>query len=483
MANENSRLDDVQPSVQLDLHRHVGSPGWFARTATLVMLVGATVGIGVHANFSVYNSYNAASAGSVPSPFSMIASMGPSARSGQPGLSLTGPMSDGSPIARVLLQEVDTSPVKQARIMRGDTLTGVLVKAGVELADAHSAITALSEHLNVRRLKEGQEIELTFGHDDPTRDEQTLQAIRLQSEVESAVRVARQNDGSFASAVEAIKLDTHATRAGGEIDGSLYAAMNKAGVPHNVISEFIRIYSWDVDFQREVQPGDSFEIYFDRFEDKGQMVKAGPMLYAGLTLSGKPHHLYLYTASDDGNADYYDEKGQSVRKALLKTPIDGARLTSGFGSRKHPILGYTKMHKGLDFGAARGTPIHAAGDGTVEEAGPKGAYGNYVRIRHNKTYATAYAHMNGFGKGMKKGARVRQGDVIGYVGTTGRSTGPHLHYEVLKEAKQVDPRGIKMPTGRALEGKELASFKTAVDGMKNHMAALPVTKQLVASAE
>ncbi len=483
MPNENSRLDDIQPSVQLDLHRHVGSPAWFARTAALVMLVGATVGIGVHANFSVYNSYNAATAGSVPSPFSMIASMGPSARSGQPGLSLTGPMSDGSPIARVLLEEVDSSPVKQARIMRGDTLAGVLVKAGVELADAHSAITALSEHLNVRRLREGQEIELTFGNDDPTRDEQTLQAIRLQSEVESAVRVARQNDGSFASAVEAIKLDTHATRAGGEIKESLFTAMRKAGVPHNVISEFIRIYSWDVDFQREIQPGDSFEIFFDRYEDKGQMVKAGPLLYAGLTLSGKPHHLYLYTAGDDGNADYYDEKGQSVRKALLKTPIDGARLTSGFGNRKHPILGYTKMHKGLDFGAAKGTPIHAAGDGTIEEAGMKGAYGNYVRIRHTGSFATAYAHMNGFGKGIKKGTRVRQGEVIGYVGTTGRSTGPHLHYEVLKDAKQVDPRGIKMPTGRTLAGKELDSFKTAMDSVKTNMAALPVTRQLVASAE
>jgi murein DD-endopeptidase MepM/ murein hydrolase activator NlpD len=483
MANENSRLDTIKPSEQLDLHRHVGSPGWFANAAALVMLVGATVGFGVHANFSVYDSYNAAIAGSVPSPFSMIASMGPSARSGQPGLALTGPMSDGSPIARVLLEEVDSSPVKQAKIMRGDTLAGVLVKAGVELADAQDVISALSEHLNVRRLREGQEIELTFGSDDPTKDEQTLQAIRLQSEVESAVRVARQNDGSFASAIEAIKLDTHATRAGGTIDGNLYSAMMKAGVPHNVISEFIRIYSWDVDFQREIQPGDSFEIYFDRYEDKGQMVKTGPLLYAGLTLSGKQHHLFLYTAKDDGNADYYDETGQSVRKALLKTPIDGAKLTSGFGSRRHPILGYTKMHKGLDFGAARGTPIHAAGDGTVEEAGAKGAYGNYVRIKHNNTFSTAYAHMNGFGKGIRKGVHVRQGDVIGYVGTTGRSTGPHLHYEVLKEAKQVDPHGIKMPTGRQLAGKELASFKAAMADVKSHMAALPVTTQLMAAAE
>jgi murein DD-endopeptidase MepM/ murein hydrolase activator NlpD len=237
-----------------------------------------------------------------------------------------------------------------------------------------------------------------------------------------------------------------------------------------------------VDFQREIQPGDSFEIYFDRYEDgKGQTVKAGPLLYAGLTLSGQPHHLYLYTAKDDGSADYYDEKGQSVRKALLKTPIDGAKITSGFGNRMHPILGYTKMHKGLDFGAAKGTPIHAAGDGTIEMAGPNSSYGNYVRIRHTGSYSTAYAHMSGFGSGIRVGARVRQGDVIGYVGTTGRSTGPHLHYEVLKDAKQVDPRGIKMPTGRQLAGKELDSFKTAMSDMKSHMAALPVTHQLVAS--
>jgi murein DD-endopeptidase MepM/ murein hydrolase activator NlpD len=484
MNNKNNRLDNTDNSAPMDLRQHVASPGWFIHAAALVLLVGTTVGIGVHSNFSVYKSYNAAISDSVPSPFSMIASFGPSARSGEPGLSLTGPMNDGSPIARVLLEEADSSPVKQARIMRGDTLTSVLVKAGVELADAHNAITALSEHLNVRRLREGQEIELTFGQDNTPASEPTLQAIRLQSEVEHAVTVARRDDGSFSSAIEAIKLDTHATRAGGEISDSLYSAMQKAGVPHGVISEFIRIYSWDVDFQREIQPGDSFEVFFDRFEDEGgEMVKTGPLLYAGLTLSGKPHALYLYTASDDGNADYYDELGHSARKALLKTPIDGARLTSGFGARTHPILGYTKMHKGLDFGAAKGTPIHAAGDGTVEEAGPKGAYGNYVRIRHTGTFATAYAHMNGFGKGIKKGTRVRQGDVIGYVGTTGRSTGPHLHYEVLKEAKQVDPRGLKMPTGRQLAGKEMNSFKTALNGIKTQMAALPVTKQLVASSQ
>lgn len=486
MTNKDNRLDNTDTSARFDLRRHVGSPGWVGHAAALVVLVGATVGLGVHSNYSVYNSYNAAIGGSVPSPFSLIASMGPTARSGQPGLSLTAPMADGSPVARVLLEEVDSSPVKQARIMRGDTLAGVLVKAGVELADAQSAIAALSEHLNLRRLKEGQEIELTFD-DTGASSEPTLASMRLQSEVESAVTVARQDDGSFVSAIEAIKLDDHATRATGTIHESLYAAMLKAGIPNNLINEFIRVYSWDVDFQREIQPGDKFEIFFDRYEDKsGQTVKTGPLLYSNLILSGKDHKLYSYTASDDGGLDYYDEQGHSARKALLKTPIDGARLTSGFGARMHPILGYTKMHKGLDFGAARGTPIHAAGDGVVEMAGPFSSYGNYVRIRHNRTYSTAYAHMNGFGKGIKVGVHVRQGDVIGYVGTTGRSTGPHLHYEVLKEAKQVDPRGLKMPTGRQLEGRELASFKGNMATVKAQVAALPANNMpasQMASAE
>jgi murein DD-endopeptidase MepM/ murein hydrolase activator NlpD len=478
MTNENNPVDNMKLRRRMSLGQRTGSPGWLFKTTAIVTLLGSALGLAAYINSTASDSYNAAMGEKVPSPYSLVASLGPDSSSGQPGLSLTAPIFDhGSPQAAAA-EEEETSPVKQAKVMRGDTLAGVLVKAGVELADAHSAITALSEHFNMRRLREGQEIELTFSPE----SEPTLQTIRLQPDVERAVTVERQDDGSFASTVQAIELAPHSTRAGGRISDSLYMAMQKAGVPHNVISEFIRVYSWDVDFQREIQPGDTFEIFFERFEDDaGQMVKTGPLLYAGLTLSGKPHSLYLYTPSDDKNPDYFDAQGHSVRKALLKTPIDGARLTSGFGKRRHPILGYTKMHKGLDFGASKGTPIHAAGDGVIEKAGMNGAYGNYVRVKHNGQFATAYAHMSGYGKGIKAGARVRQGDIIGYVGSTGRSTGPHLHYEVLNKGKQVDPRDLKMPTGRQLDGPQLMAFKKSVQDLNVQIAAIPMATTLASN--
>ena len=184
----------------------------------------------------------------------------------------------------------------------------------------------------------------------------------------------------------------------------------------------IQIFSFDVDFQRDIRRGDTFGLLFDEYsDDSGRVVKSGDILLAEMVLSGKPMRLYRYK-THDGRVDYYDAKGKSVRKALLRTPIDGARISSGFGKRRHPILGYTRMHKGLDFAARRGTPIYAAGDGVIEYAGRNGGYGKYVRIRHNGTYKTAYAHMHRYGRGIRKGHRVRQGQVIGYVGSTGRST-------------------------------------------------------------
>jgi murein DD-endopeptidase MepM/ murein hydrolase activator NlpD len=226
-----------------------------------------------------------------------------------------------------------------------------------------------------------------------------------------------------------------------------------------VLSDLIRIFSFDVDFQRDIQPGDGFEVLYDaKLEADGSLAKAGDVRFAAMTLSGKRFELYAFTPKS-GISDFFDTKGQSVRKTLMRTPIDGARLSSRFGMRKHPILGYTRMHRGTDFAAPTGTPIYAAGDGTVTVAGRKGAYGNYVRIRHNSTYDTAYAHMKGFAKGIRSGTRVRQGQIIGYVGTTGRSTGPHLHYEVLVNGKQINPSKIKLASGEQLKGDDLANFQ------------------------
>ncbi len=223
--------------------------------------------------------------------------------------------------------------------------------------------------------------------------------------------------------------------------------------------ELMRAFSYDVDFQREIQPGDKFDLVYEAFYDnEGRMAKTGNILVASLSLSGTPLSLYSFTPSS-GFTDFFDEKGQAVRKALLRTPVDGARLSSGFGVRKHPILGYNKMHKGLDFAAPSGTPIYAAGDGVIERIGRNGGYGKYIRIRHHSGYKTAYAHMKGYGKGVKKGKRVKQGQIIGYVGTTGRSTGPHLHYEVLVNNKQVNPRKIKLPAGEKLKKQDLKNFQ------------------------
>ncbi|MCK5275569.1 MAG: M23 family metallopeptidase, partial [Alphaproteobacteria bacterium] len=245
----------------------------------------------------------------------------------------------------------------------------------------------------------------------------------------------------------------------------------------------IRIFSWDVDFQRDIRKGDGFEVMYERFfDDNGELAHNGEVVYASLTLSGKRHAVYRHILKN-GDVDYFDEKGQSAKKALMRTPIDGARLSSGFGKRKHPILGYTKMHKGLDFAAPRGTPIYAAGNGTVNYAGKKGGYGNYVRIRHNGTYQTAYAHMSGIARGVRKGKRVNQGQVIGYVGTTGRSTGNHLHYEVIRNGKFINSRRMHLPSGKALKGDDLAAFTAMTEEANVRYGALMGDTLLFASSE
>lgn len=205
--------------------------------------------------------------------------------------------------------------------------------------------------------------------------------------------------------------------------------------------------------------------------ENGDVVHQGNIHYAKLTLRDKGVPLYRYTTTK-GNLDYFNAKGESVRKTLMRTPIDGARLSSRFGKRKHPILGYTRMHSGVDFAAPRGTPIYAAGNGTVVQSGRNGGYGNYVRIRHNGTYQTAYAHLSKFARGARRGARVRQGQVIGYVGTTGRSTGPHLHYEVLRNGRQINPRSVRIPSGEKLKGAELKKFLAMRDARDVEFAQL-----------
>ncbi len=346
---------------------------------------------------------------------------------------------------------------RTVKLGSGDTIAGILQEAGVSGTDAYHAVKALSDHYDPRKVKAGQEIELRF---DPAEDEgMELAEVKMKIDALKEVTVSKEGEEKFEAELEEkeVKAKPHASYA--KIETSLYGSALKAGIPAAVIAEVIRVYSWNVDFQRDIRQGDKIEVLYEAYEtDEGDVARYGDVLYASLTVGGTDIPIYRFKM-DNGDTDYFEEDGRSIRKTLMKTPIDGARLSSGFGMRKHPVLGYNKMHKGIDFAASTGTPIYAAGDGKIEIAGRKGGYGNYVRIRHNSSLKTAYAHMHKFAKGARSGARVKQGQVIGYVGTTGRSTGPHLHYEVMLDGAQVNPKRVDLPTGEKLQGKNMKRFK------------------------
>ena len=242
------------------------------------------------------------------------------------------------------------------------------------------------------------------------------------------------------------------------IKNNLYSSAINAGVEPNIIIEFARIYGFEVDFQRDIRKGDWFEILYEKFEDDNNKVRdTGKIIYASMYVNGEELNLYNFNFKND--TEYYDIKGKSITKSLMKTPINGARLSSSYGMRKHPILGYNKMHKGTDFAAPSGTPIMASGSGTITRARWCGGGGNCVKIKHNSTYETIYAHMKAFAKGIKEGRKVKQGQIIGYVGSTGMSTGPHLHYEVVVNGKKVNSQRLKLPSGKTLKGIAREKFE------------------------
>ncbi len=255
-----------------------------------------------------------------------------------------------------------------------------------------------------------------------------------------------------------IKLNRQEVVVKNTIETSLYAAAIKSGIEPNIIVEFARVYGFEIDFQRDIRKDDWFEIYYEKFvDDRGDVKDTGKILYASMFVNNK--EINLYNFKYDNEVGFYDISGKSVVKALMKTPINGARLSSSFGMRKHPILGFNKMHRGTDFAAPTGTPIMASGSGTVTRARWCGGGGNCVKIRHNSTYQTIYAHMSKFAKGIKEGRKVRQGQIIGYVGSTGMSTGPHLHYEVVVNGKKVNSQKLKLPSGKVLKGEERKNFE------------------------
>ena len=250
---------------------------------------------------------------------------------------------------------------------------------------------------------------------------------------------------------------------------SIYETGLRNQVPRPILDDVIRVFSYDVDFQRRVQPGDSFEVLFE--DESGE--SKNDVLYTALTVGGETKRYFRFQAPDDNVVDYYDETGKSAKKFLVRKPVTDGLMRSGFGVRRHPILGYMKMHTGIDWAAPNGTPIYASGNGNIEKVGWESGYGKYVRIRHANGYQTAYGHMSAFARGMQPGVRVHQGQIIGYVGSTGLSTGPHLHYEIMVNGRFVDPMRIKLPRGRVLEGPILAGFDHERDRLETILSRAP----------
>ena len=373
----------------------------------------------------------------------------------------------------------DDGLVRKAVVIRkGDTLSEALTRAGGTREEAEAAIVAFRKVHNPRRLRIGQTLSISFDQAEGSSGGLRLAILALDVAPNRDVVVTRGNDGIFLPSVVDRPLDRLLHRTVGAVDSSLYDAVLDAGMPLQVFMEMVHIFSYDIDFQRDIQPGNRFEVLYEAAYDMaGDFVENGPLLYARLEVGDRTIELFRYQP-DEGPADYLDAGGESVRKALMRTPINGARLSSGFGMRKHPILGYNKKHLGLDFAAPKGTPVFAAGDGTITRIGYTGNYGEYIRIRHNGTYNTGYAHLSGYAKGMKRGKRVRQGQVIGYVGSTGMSTGPHLHYEVMRGEKRINPMTLKLPTGRKLTGAELAEFQQQVQKTTVLLAEVPAVTRV-----
>ena len=370
-------------------------------------------------------------------------------------------------------QEVNRSVVTGA-LTSGDTLSDLFERLGASRADAYQAIEAATAVLDPRRLRTGAQATLFLEAGEDPEAAATLTGFTMKTAMDKTVMVAADENGVFTARELPATIRTELALVEGDIQTSLHSAVRAAGGGDEQVVEFAQIFAYDVDFQRGIRAGDRFEILYERrVDERGGQIGSGNILYAELNADALSKAFYRFTPSDDGIADYFNENGESATKFLMKTPVNGARLSSGYGMRRHPILGYNRMHQGTDFAAPTGTPIMAAGNGTVVAAKWYGGYGRYIKLRHANGYETAYAHLSRFADGVTKGARVRQGQTIGYVGNTGRSTGPHLHYEVLINGKHVNPMTLKLPTGRKLDGEMRREFFDVRDAINQTRTTAP----------
>tara|TARA_B100001250_G_scaffold396362_1_gene402281 strand:- start:1032 stop:2324 length:1293 start_codon:yes stop_codon:yes gene_type:complete len=345
--------------------------------------------------------------------------------------------------------------VVKHKINSGETFDKILENYSIETKEIIKIKNSLKKKVNLNKLNTKQIIQFSL---DKTNNKIIEFTYQISNTQKIFLKRNIEND-NFNEQIVTIKLNKEIIYKENIILQSLYKAANDENIPANTIIEFARIYGFQVDFQRDIRKQDKFQIMYEIFlNEKQEIVETGEILFANLLLSGQDNSFYYF--DKEGSEGHYDRNGKSVKKALMKTPINGARLSSPFGMRKHPIDGFNKMHRGTDFAAPMGTPIMASGNGVVKKAGWCGGGGNCVKIRHNSTYQTVYAHMSKFARGIKSGVRVKQGQTIGYVGSTGKSTGPHLHYEVIVNGKKVNSQKLKLPSGKILKNKERKLFET-----------------------
>ena len=348
------------------------------------------------------------------------------------------------------------SPYKEIKytIQNNDTVEKILKKFDIKSNEINTISTKLKRK-KLSNIYSGRELSLVIKRS--ANSANTLVNLLYPVNNTSSIEVRKYKD-DFIIKENILKLYKKEVVIKNEIKNNLYNSAIQSKIEPNIIVEFARIFGFEVDFQRDIRKGDWFEIFYEKFVDENNKVRdTGKIIYASMFVNGEEINLYNFKYKNI--EDYYDIKGKSITKSLMKTPINGARLSSSFGMRKHPILGYNKMHRGTDFAAPSGTPIMASGSGTVTRARWCGGGGNCVKIKHNSTYETIYAHMKAFAKGIKEGRKVKQGQIIGYVGSTGMSTGPHLHYEVVVNGKKVNSQKLKLPSGKILKGKERELFE------------------------
>ncbi len=377
-------------------------------------------------------------------------------------------------------------------VRKGDTVASVLIDQGATPEEARAIATTLGPRGREGGLREGQKLRILMEPSAPGKRLQpyrvivagdaTIEAVVALSDLGRYVPVDVQSINTATAAADASEDDEEEDNGSGvRLYQSIYETALRYKVPAPVIEDMIRIYSYDVDFQRRAQAGDSFEVFYASDDETTPQIEKDDVLFASLTVGGETKKYYRFQTADDGIVDYYDESGKSAKKFLVRKPVNNAIMRSGFGARRHPILGYTKMHTGVDWASPYGTPIFASGNGIVERVGWEGGYGKYIRIKHNNGYETAYGHMSAYAKGIEPGKRVRQGQVIGFVGSTGQSTGAHVHYEILVNGRFVDPMRIRLPRGRSLDGTQMATFekeRNRIDGLMANRNAPRVAENL-----